>query len=122
MNWKQVTQARHKGGLGILWLVLRGSLPTNKFRVEHHMSFDPTCQMCGSNEESLLHTLRDCSRARRIWSLLRFANGLFLQPSDSFLWLKDNASGENGIFFVITRWFIWKAKNYEVFEDGKWED
>lgn len=72
-----------------VWLVMHGSLPTNHTRLLHHVSLDGSCQRCGSNQETILHTLRDCPRSQQVWQLLGFD---FNHNSAYCCWFRENAT------------------------------
>lgn len=55
-----------------LLLALQGALLTNLFRHRRHLTNDASCHRCGALEESILHTIRDCPYAARIWLKLQF--------------------------------------------------
>lgn len=73
------------------------------------MGNDPKCQLCGLEEESIFHMLRECPLSRKVWYY-------FGKPlcSDSLLqWLDDNLSlrtlhdgVEWRIIFAVTLWRI----------------
>lgn len=103
------------------WLVLHECLPTNQFRVHHHMSTDSSCHRCGSTIETLVHTLRDCTEAHKVWKTLQFDKVPLFFSASCKDWVQDNLYGPNTSLFAITCWFIWKARNSSVFEDVDWE-
>ncbi|KAL8129171.1 hypothetical protein V2J09_018326, partial [Rumex salicifolius] len=47
-----------------LWLSARLKILTNKERHRRHMSNSPNCTLCATDEESILHLLRDCPRIK----------------------------------------------------------
>lgn len=99
------------------WMVKHGSLPTNFIRVNHHASADPSYQRFGADSETIIHTLRDCNRAATIWNYLGCANDQTFHMADPLSWFKSHALKDNGSMFVITCWFVWRARNEEVFSD-----
>lgn len=98
------------------------NLPTNTFRVFRHLSLDNSCHRCGAPHESILHTLRDCGMANKIWELLNFHQVQDFFSSDLKSWLKNNILHSRGTIFVVICWIIWKERNVEIFNDLKWED
>lgn len=50
---------------------MRGSLPTNLTRFNHHVSLYALCPLCGAIQESIFHTLRDCPKAKRVWEAMQ---------------------------------------------------
>lgn len=93
-----------------LWLILH-ELPTNSFRVYRHVSNDPSCQRRGYGQESLIHTLRDCFKASRVWSVLHIDQGQDFYSLDCRNRIRINASKPHGSLFVTVCWSIWKARN-----------
>ena len=50
-----------------VWLVAHDRIMTNANRVKRGFARDPSCAMCGSNEEDTGHVLRDCPGAQVVW-------------------------------------------------------
>lgn len=101
-----------------VWLVSHGSLPTNC--VTRHVSNDASCQRCGAIQETILHALRDCSKARVVWNSFNFTQLQQFDCDDLHGWIKIHAMGAHGILFLVVCWFIWQARNEEVFSDMTW--
>lgn len=101
---------------------MHGSLPTNQFRAEHHLTMDSSCQKCGEAHATLLHTLRDCNKNRRIWDLLGFYQHPNFESDDFSDWIYQFSNDARGTLFVLTCWIIWRARNAVVFTDREWED
>ncbi|CAD5313211.1 unnamed protein product [Arabidopsis thaliana] len=55
-----------------LWKVVSGCLPVAKAFLGRGMRMDPTCQMCGLDDESCTHVLFSCSFARQVWAISDF--------------------------------------------------
>lgn len=53
-----------------LWLAWQDRLLTNKARLTRNLSHDSSCPSCGHDVEDTLHVLRDCARAKTVWSVL----------------------------------------------------
>lgn len=104
-----------------LWLSLHGSLPTNHFRTLRHTCNDASRHICGSSQETFLHTPRECPAAIRIWETLSFAQNRDFHVQDCTTWLKQNMQDSRGTLFMVTCWIIWRARNSEIFNDSKWE-
>lgn len=84
------------------WLVMHEGLPCNVGRVIHHMTTDSSCQRCGAPHETILHTLRDCPSAIRVWNILCFQSSQGFYDPDSMNWFKTHTTGERGQLFVLT--------------------
>lgn len=50
-----------------MWLAAKGRLLTNAQRVRRHLATSDLCPLCESHIETILHTLRDCNKAREVW-------------------------------------------------------
>lgn len=99
---------------------MHDSLPCNDFRVSRHVSQDPSCIRCGAQHETILHCLRDCPSAKRIWDVLVFTAKQDFNSDDCYGWFKNHALGDNGQLFVLACWFVWMSRNAETFSDEKW--
>ena len=65
--------------------------------------------------ETLFHVLRDCTKASRIWEAFNFIF-VTVDPEDNApIWMFNNVTGPCGILFFVIAWFIWQARNMEVF-------
>ncbi|KAL4305414.1 hypothetical protein AHAS_Ahas16G0075900 [Arachis hypogaea] len=53
-----------------MWLVVHNRLMTSDRR-NRMFGANPNCHMCTQTIETILHTLRDCPAASRIWSQLK---------------------------------------------------
>lgn len=107
------------------WIVAQGRLLTNVQRCIRHISSDPCCNLCPGIEESMLHLLRDCPAARKVWDAIKIPIKLqnFFQL-DWNEWISDNllmrgvywdTFSWNNCFLVIC-WYIWKWRNKGIFE------
>ncbi|CAL2260062.1 unnamed protein product [Prunus armeniaca] len=97
---------------------------SNAQRVKMRLSSDSSCSYSGWYNEDALHILRDCSKAKELWSQ-------FLIPSqfskffevDFKPWLMSNLCSSvkwYGCFpwidvFVFTYWYLWKWRNQHIF-------
>lgn len=109
--WKlQVTEnIRH-----LVWLTMCGSLPTNFTRFNHHVTTDSSCQRCGAIQESILHALKDCPEAKRIWEALQLFHLFDPAISDVTVWVQKNSMADYGVTFILTCWFIWRSRAHLV--------
>ena len=62
--WKSSTTPRIKF---FLWLCVHCSIPTCEVLGSRGINLNITCELCGLASKSILHTLRDCEKARCVW-------------------------------------------------------
>lgn len=100
-----------------MWKVLHGRIITNSLHARRGIIDDASCKACGVVEESLLHVLRDCFLAKRIWNKLLSMNVKYqfftLQEGE---WVENNIlRGRNivldsglcwDILFVLSCWWL----------------
>lgn len=53
-----------------IWQVFHERIPSNHVRARHIPNISPECPFECHSEETVLHTLRDCETAQRVWSLV----------------------------------------------------
>ena len=53
-----------------LWFVSRNSIPTRVMLGSRGFNLCLTCEVCGNSDESIIHALRDCPGAKRVWTEL----------------------------------------------------
>lgn len=96
-----------------IWLIVHNRLLTNLSRFSRHMGITPLCQQCGTEEESVLHLLRDCQCISSIW---QSRSPTFFSEQNPFTWLRRHARDEDGMHFLAIVWHIWRAPNLYIFE------
>ncbi|KAJ1392112.1 ribonuclease H [Sesbania bispinosa] len=70
---------------------------------------------CDNGQETILHCLWDCPESKKIWDYLGLRLSLnFYRSDDIKEWLEHNSHRSKG-FFLAALWFIWWARNREVF-------
>lgn len=72
------------------------------------------CQRCMVEEETLLHYVRDCHFARRIWMSFGFVIPVFYFEMDHVQWLRKGIMNEKEPLFIACIWWAWKAGNSHV--------
>jgi hypothetical protein len=104
-------------------LIVHGKIPNNFVRFNHHMINDASCPRCGAVEETILHTLRNCLKAKRIWNMMCLCSSQIFQVSSCYDWFTGHFASEKNVqLFLISCWYIWKARSKELFSDTYWED
>lgn len=69
------------------------------------------CVVCHGHVETVLHCLRDCMQARRIWQRMGFnVAGAPFMVFDLREWLRELLQDSNPLA-VATIWWLWRARN-----------
>lgn len=119
--WKAPIQQRIRA---FLWVACHDRLLGNFNRYKRRMTSNPSCFICGHNEETTLHILRDCPHARMCWRKLGDSSN-YPQLFQGTLkdWITRNISGEHEVMnekwhtlFGVTVWWIWRWRNCHVFD------
>ena len=101
----------------LFWLACHDCLPANLMRNKRGLSSFSICSRFMENEESVLHYLQDCRKARHIWNLIgRNHDPRFLDP-DLVAWLRWLANKEDSKLFCAMVLWIWWSHNAEVLGD-----
>lgn len=120
--WANPAPNRHKF---FLWLAMHNRVMCNEVRAKRMLTEDASCPLCNHPCESLMHTIRDCPRARVIWQALCPGSRVntFFVINDIPSWICDNLTllhphqSDNWLLlFSLTVWWIWKWRNYVVFD------
>ncbi|KAL4352609.1 hypothetical protein GQ457_06G035460 [Hibiscus cannabinus] len=106
---------------GFIWLAFQDRLLSNQVRARRSLTSDSSCSLCGAEEESLLHILRDCPDIRTLWMSLSVHSAhrrfftmslrewiLHGTSSASFCALID---GPFQFLFASFIWQAWKRRN-----------
>ncbi|KAF7823171.1 putative ribonuclease H protein At1g65750 family [Senna tora] len=118
-KWKGMEKVR-----SFLWLCGHDRLLTNVARKRRGLAATDVCARCNGAAEDLLHTLRDCAKARCIWLKLVHPSKWHLFFNVPRLnWLSLNL-GSNmgwhgsdwGVIFAYACWYIWRMRNAEIFD------
>lgn len=93
----------------------------NLNRFKRKLTGDPKCFICGGEDESTLHMLRDCPAAKSVWRKLEgFANLSSLYQGGLQEWIRNNMEFENietwPTLFAITTWWLWRWRNMMLFD------
>lgn len=107
------------------WIVAQGRLLTNSHRYRRNLSPDPNCKFCHGTPETMLHLLRDCPKARKVWNTFRIP----LKVQGSFIlvwngWIHANFLQQGCTWshfnwkhmFIFICWFAWKWRNKGIFD------
>lgn len=124
--WKAKVTLRAKF---FMWKCLNNGIMVKQNLLKRGLAINPCCDQCPEIEESLLHVLRDCPKAKLIWDDLR-ANVVSLDffSISGNEWLKTNCCNSDktpgagtpwNSVFMTTAWEIWKNKNKMTSTNGK---
>jgi hypothetical protein len=84
-NWSWIWKLQISENIRFfVWLIVHGKIPNNSARFNHHMTNDASCPRCGAAEETILHTLRDCPKAKRIWDMIGLLTVLLRKMGNFF--------------------------------------
>ncbi|CAN1743077.1 Putative ribonuclease H protein At1g65750 [Linum perenne] len=80
------------------------------------MAEEGLCPRCKAGDETILHVLRDCPFARKVWTRLGFVNSSpFRHIICSSEWVSHVLSHTKSLQIGIGCWFLWKARNEWLF-------
>lgn len=110
-SWKWIWNIPAQENIKLFcWLAFHNSIPTLFTLHRRGITTTAVCKICLSEEETLLHCIRDCPRIKKIWERLGFRDSFFHQL-DANIWLKQGATGINDTLFISCVWWAWKARN-----------
>ncbi|KAJ1393261.1 Reverse transcriptase zinc-binding domain [Sesbania bispinosa] len=119
--WKLKVPHRYKC---FLWMVLKGGLNTNFLRYSRKISDTDLCPLCKSNSKQAIHILRDCTKAKEIWNLLKAEDmDANFYNNDITNWIFRNLTNHSCHFggspwsslFIVTLSSLWHYRNGVVF-------
>ncbi|XP_021734035.1 uncharacterized protein LOC110700740 [Chenopodium quinoa] len=104
-----------------IWSAVKGNLAVMDRLVGRHVREDASCQVCGDQRETIIHSLFHCTAASEIWSHSGLADQLVDAPTDSFLarwsWLQGKVDGQALKCMATLMWAAWRCRNLIVFEN-----
>ncbi|CAJ2630361.1 unnamed protein product [Trifolium pratense] len=110
-----------------MWIAAHGRLLTNARRSKWGVGVSPICSICGNDDETVIHTLRDCMFATRIWIKLVSSNQItnFFSSFDCREWIfmnlnKRDIGSQEGSWqsiFMVACWHLWNWRNKAIFEE-----
>lgn len=120
LSWETLQKPKEHA---FLWIAFHDRILGNLTRFKRNMTTDPRCFICGQDEESSLHILRDCAAAKLVW---RKIGGNSSTPefwvNDIKEWITTNIDHQNMFEkedwptrFSIVLWWLWRWRNCYVF-------
>ncbi|XP_028778309.1 uncharacterized protein LOC114734823 [Neltuma alba] len=110
-----------------MWHVFHERVMTNSLRTKRGLSDRETCPFGCNSEESVIHLLRDCYRAKQVWKAFIHPNSYTVFFSgDLQEWIHWNVEREpkrtkfpdvawNRVFGILC-WLIWKCRCQRIFQ------
>ena len=111
-----------------LWLVNRNAVLTKDNLIKRNWQGSACCVFCG-NDENINHLFFECSLAKMMWTIMRFAFNIPRNPEnvEDLLgpWInRFRGSLKKNMLVGISAilWTIWKLRNKAIFENDKVTD
>lgn len=128
-KWNWIWKAKFSNKLQhFMWLASQGRLTTNHLRKTRKIVHLAKFPLCSCAEETVIHTLRDCPAAVKVWRKLIPQDKLttFLSMSEG-IWMELNITNVKlpcpllqsipwCYVFIAGMWHIWKARNHFIFK------
>ncbi|KAJ1703911.1 hypothetical protein LUZ63_003690 [Rhynchospora breviuscula] len=105
-----------------LWKLLHDSVPLGAVISRRLRTMPPLCELCGLEEEDVMHVLFRCEVARKYWfsSCLAITTDALPAHVTPTLQLLLSNLGESGFaVFANLIWSLWKARCKQVYEGTK---
>ncbi|KAH9673795.1 reverse transcriptase domain-containing protein [Citrus sinensis] len=107
-----------------LWLEMHGRIKTKEELFKRHIQISMDCEYCGQEKKDVIHALRDCVVAKRIWNHLvlgMFKQSFFSLDLRDWLCFNLGKAGINKVvdewacLFGVAVWKIWFWRNQFIF-------
>ncbi|XP_019168836.1 PREDICTED: uncharacterized protein LOC109164742 [Ipomoea nil] len=101
-----------------IWKALNNILPTTNNLLIRRVDIDPTCAMCGTAHEDIVHSLITCGYTTNIWaqSHLPIPNSVTNVFSHWFNDLMNVLDDNEIIYAVAILYYTWRARNGAVWD------
>ncbi|CAN1787043.1 hypothetical protein LINPERHAP1_LOCUS17469 [Linum perenne] len=88
----------------------------NLERKRRHLTTDSSCTRCGHPEESVIHSIRDCPIAAKVWDELGFPTRDPMRSSSNLVqWCRVLLYHVDSLKLSIICWYMWKSRNEWTF-------
>ncbi|XP_021721366.1 uncharacterized protein LOC110688925 [Chenopodium quinoa] len=89
--------------------------------VQRHITNNVSCQICGAESETIIHSLFKCSAAQEIWDHSDLLEYLVDAHTESFVarwnWLYGKVEGKVLRRMTTLMWVAWRCENLIFFEN-----
>ncbi|XP_019185058.1 PREDICTED: uncharacterized protein LOC109180029 [Ipomoea nil] len=99
-----------------LWRALCDILPTTNNLIIKRVEVDPTCPMCDTSHENVMHTLTSCDYSRIVWNIsgLPVTNIIAATFPEWIMGAMANLTEEQFATLVGVLYHLWNARNEAV--------
>ncbi|KAM6571333.1 hypothetical protein CsatA_015413 [Cannabis sativa] len=98
-----------------VWKLFHTSLPVAAELYRRHIANSPYCSICNSCEETIIHALFYCPRAKSVWDLsnlhINFQTLGQSSGADILIQLSSTLSTPDFELFIVFCWNIWHERN-----------
>lgn len=114
--WKDVLKLKVAPKVRVFWWrVLHGFLPARQVLWRKHIEPIACCEVCGAQEESIMHTLVGCTVAKEVWRQVREATDVKLPTLHPLTWASDLMTGmcseKETAIILCGMWALWTMRN-----------
>ncbi|KAM7504776.1 hypothetical protein LguiB_003680 [Lonicera macranthoides] len=117
INWKQLWETQVPSKVkNFLWRACKGCLPVSMNLVARSVSVSLLCPLCNEDDESTIHALVSCPKARQVWNLSGL-NILCWGLNDFATWWSQVCSSLRVTEISVAAtllWAIWGSRNKVV--------
>jgi hypothetical protein len=115
--WKFKLPEKHKF---LFCLACHNSVPTLLLLNYRNIAPSPLCSRCGLEDETFLHSVRDCNFSNIIWHHVGFHDVNFFANLDVIDWLKEWSMGPHSFLFAATILWAWRHHNLMCLSNENW--
>lgn len=125
-RWKILWQMNIKRKIRtFLWRCNHNAIPVKAELKRRKLQVDPTCQLCGEQEETIEHLFFHCERAQRIWAIAPIRwDGLHILTTNFKSWwhkiteVQNRREGNSRLQLTAQiLWQTWKTRNEKCFNN-----
>ena len=114
--WKKLWQIQSPTKIRyFMWRAARDSLSTKQNLRAGHVLVDETCELCGEQKETLMHSLWLCDQAQYVWQSDPSFFSLYQRQYRSFMDLISEVLNRFSTYrialFSTIAWALWQRRN-----------